>query len=141
MFAALSIYWTRHLLFAALFASILRGISGSAQELGAKDIIQRSVEVNRRDSDLAPGYDYSQRERDGEKIKTYEEIILAGPRYERLIAVDDKPISSEDEAKERRRFEGAVAKRQQETPDEREQWVGKYQKEIDRDHVLMSEFD
>lgn len=139
MAAALSIGPTRHLLFAVLFASVLAGISGSAQQLGPKEIIQRSAEVNRRDWDAAPDYDYFQRERDGEKVKTYEEIMLAGSRYERLVAVDDKPLLPEDEAKERRRFEKAVAQRQQESPSEREERVAKYQKEIDRDHVLMGE--
>jgi hypothetical protein len=139
MFSALQIAETRRLLFAALFASVLATISGSAQQLGPKEIIQRSAEVNRRDWDAAPGYDYFQRERDGDKIKTYEEIMLEGSRYERLVALDDKPLSSEDEAKERRRFEKAVAERRQESPSERERRVGQYQKEIDRDHVLMGE--
>ncbi len=139
MFSALSIGRTRHLLFALLFAPILAGTSGSAQELGAKEIIKRSVEVNRKDWDAAPGYDYFQRERGDEKTKTYEEIMLAGSRYERLVAIDDKPLSPADEAKERRRFERAVAQRQQESPSEREHRVGQYQREIDRDHALMGE--
>jgi hypothetical protein len=139
MLSVLSTGPTRHLLFALLLAPILAGTSGSAQELGAKEIIQRSVEVNRRDWDFAPGYDYFQRERDDEKIKTYEEIMLAGSRYERLVAVDDKPLSPADEAKERRRFEKAIAERQQESPSEREHRVGQYQREIDRDHALTGE--
>ena len=48
MLSALSIGPTRQLLCAVLFASLLGGISGAAQELGAKEIIQRSVEVNRK---------------------------------------------------------------------------------------------
>jgi hypothetical protein len=139
MFAALAVGRTRHLLLAGLFASVLAGISGSAQELGAKEIIQRSVEVNRSDWDLAPGYDYTQRERDGENSKTYDEVMLAGSRYERLIAIDDKPLPAADEAKQRRRFQKAVAERQQESPDEREERVAKYQREIDRDHALTGE--
>jgi len=139
MLSVLSISPTRHVLFALLFASALAGISGSAQQLGPKEIIQRSIEVNRGDWDAAPGYDYFQRERDGDKIKTYEEIMLAGSRYERLVAVDDKPLSAEDEAKEQRRFQKAIAQRQHESPSDREERVAKYQKEIDRDHVLMGE--
>ncbi len=139
MLSAISMGPNRQLLCAVLFASFLAGISGSAQELGAKEIIQRSVEVNRRDWDLAPGYDYIQRERDGEKTKTYEEIMLAGSRYERLIAINDKPLPAADEAKQRRRFQKAVAEQQQESPDERQERVGKYQKEIDRDHALTGE--
>ena len=84
MFSALSINRTRYLLCAVLFTSILAGVSGSAQQLGPKEIIQRSAEVNQRDWGAAPGYDYFQRERNGDETKTYEVIMLAGPRYERL---------------------------------------------------------
>ena len=38
----------------------------------------RSIDANRRDWDAAPGYDYFQREREGEKTKTSEVIMLAG---------------------------------------------------------------
>jgi len=139
MLSSLSIGPTRRLLFAALLAPILASVSGSAQQLGANEIIQRSVEVNRKDWDAAPGYDYFQRERDGEKSKTYEEIMLSGSRYERLVAIDDRPLSPEDEAKERHRFQKAMAQRQQESPDKRDQRVEQYQREIDRDHSLMGE--
>jgi hypothetical protein len=139
MSAALSIGRTHHLLYAVLFTSFLAGVLVSAQQLGPTEIIQRSAEVNRRDWDAAPGYDYFQRERDGEKIKTFQEVMLAGSRYERLVAVDDKPLSPEDETKEQHRFEKAIAQRQQESPSEREQRVGQYQEEINRDHVLMGE--
>ena len=139
MLSALSIGWTRQLLYVVLSASVLAGVSGWAQELGPKEIIERSAEVNRRDWDAAPGYDYFQRERKDERIKTYEEIMLVGSRYERLVAVDDKPLSPQDEAQEQHRFEKAVAQRQQESASEREHRVGQYQKEIDRDHVLMGE--
>ncbi len=139
MSTALSIGRTRYLLCAGLFASVLAGGEGWAQQFGANEIIKRSVEVNRRDWDLSPGYDFSQRVRDGEKTKTYEEIMLAGSRYERLVAVDDKPLSPADEAKERRRFEKAVGQRQHESPGERDHRVSQYQKEMDRDHALMGE--
>src|SRR5258708_1191523 len=94
MLSALSTGPTRHLPFAVLFASVLAGISGSTQQLDPTEIIQRSAEINRRDWDAAPTYDYFQRERDGEKIKTSEVIMLAGSRYYRLVAVDDKPLST-----------------------------------------------
>ena len=115
------------------------GISGSTQQLGPREIIQRSAEVNQRDWDAAPDYDYFQRERDGERTKTYDVTMLAGSRYYRLIAVDDKSLSPEDEAKEQQRFETAVARRHQESVKEREQRIGQYQKERNRDRVLMGE--
>ncbi len=129
----------RRLLFAVLFASVLAGTSGSAQQLSSKEIIQRSVEVNRKDWDAAPAYDYTQRDHEGEKIRTTEQIMLSGSRYARLIALGDKPLSPEDVAKEQRRLQRTIAERQQESPSERQQRVGQYQKEIDQDHVLIGE--
>jgi len=139
MLSPLSMGRTRHLLCAVLFVSVLVGISGLAQQLGPIEIIRRSAEVNRRDWDAAPDYDYFQRERDGEKLKTYEVIMLSGSRYDRLVAVDDKPLSPEDEAEEQQRFETSVAQRHQESAKEREHRVAQYQREIDRDHVLIGE--
>src|SRR5258708_16348498 len=139
MLSALSTGPTRHLPFAVLFASVLAGISGSTQQLDPTEIIQRSAAINRRDWDAAPTYDYFQRERDGEKIKTSEVIMLAGSRYYRLVAVDDKPLSAEDEAKAQQRFQKAIAQRREESPSEREQRIGQYQKNIDRNHVLIGE--
>ena len=138
MLFALS-FWICRLQFAALVGSALIGISATAQDLGAKEMVQRAIEVNERDWDTAPGYDYFHRERDGEHSKTYEAIMLAGSRYDRLVAIDDKPLSADDEAKEEHRLQQAVAERQQEDPDERQKRVGGYQKEINRDHVLMRE--
>jgi hypothetical protein len=136
MLSGLSI---RHVLCIVLFVSVLDGISGSAQQLGPIEIIQRSSEVNQRDWDAAPNYDYFQRERDGEKTKTYDVTMLAGSRYSRLVAVDDKPLLPEDEAKEQQRFETAVARRRQESAKEREERIGQYQKERDQDRAMMSE--
>jgi len=70
------------------------------------------------------------------RLIKFEEIMLVGSRFERLVAVDDKPLSPQDEAQG---FEGALAQRQQKSPSEREHRVGQYQKDIDRDHVLMGE--
>lgn len=124
---------------ALVFFFFLAAISGSAQQPGPKEIIQRSVEVNRSDWDAAPGFDYFQRERENGQTRTSEAIMLAGSRYYRLVAVEDKPLPAEDEAREQHRFEMAVAQRQNESPSERAQRIAQYQKQIDRDHLLMGE--
>jgi hypothetical protein len=120
----------RRLLLAVLFVSVLAVMSGSAQELSAKEIIRRSVEVNRKDWDAAPDYGYSQRDREGKKIRTTEQIMLAGSRYARLLAIDDKPLSPQDEAQEQRRLQETTAQRQQESPSEHGDRVEQYQKKI-----------
>ncbi|MFB3917168.1 MAG: hypothetical protein ACE14M_10590 [Terriglobales bacterium] len=127
----------RHLIL--IFFITLAVIPLQSQQLGPKEIIERSVEANEKDWDAAPEYDYFDREQDGEKSKTYKVMMLYGSRYSRLVAINDKPLSPEDEAKEQQRFETAVAQRQRETPDERRKRIAAYQKERERDHVLMGE--
>lgn len=118
---------------------LLASVPGYAQQLDANEIIKRSVEANQRDWDAAPGYDYFEREQDGENSKTYKVIMLLGSRYSRLVAVNDKPLSAEDEANEQVRFEAALKARREENANEREQRIARYQKERERDHVLMGE--
>ncbi len=139
MLSATTTSSTRHVLFIVAFASAFAGLFGSAQQLEPKEIIQRSVEVNRRDWDQATGYDFTQRTRDGANTRSYEEIMLAGSRYERLAAVDDNPLSPKDKAGEQQRFETAVEERQHESASERDHRVEKYRKEYDRDHALLEE--
>ncbi|HVJ07241.1 MAG TPA: hypothetical protein VM554_02570 [Acidisarcina sp.] len=129
----------RHLLSAVLFASLLPGISLPAQQLSAQQIVQRSIEPNNKDWDSAQDYDYFQRKRDGGTTRTYDVIMLEGSRYYRLVAIDDRPLSPEDQAREKHNFAAAIAQRKQETAKAREQRIGQYQKDRERYHVLMGE--
>ena len=138
MFTALTISWARVSLGVAVFASTL-AVSSAMQDLTAKEIVQRSAEVNQRDWDAASGYGYFERRRDGEKTKTYDITMVDGSRYARLVAVDDSPLSPQDEAKEKQRFEAEVSRRSQESAKERSDRIGQYQKERDQDRVMMQE--
>jgi hypothetical protein len=140
----------RQILRSVLIASALAGISLFGQQLDPQkpvcsqpaeinEIVQRSVAANQKDWDGGPDYDYFEREQDGEKSRTYEVMMLSGSRYNRVVAVDEKPLSPEDEASEQQRFENEVARREREHPDERSRRIAAYQKERDRDHTLMGE--
>ncbi len=53
--------------------------------------IQRSVEANAEDWKAAPDCDYFERDRQpGGGTKTYEERMIFGSSYERLVAVNGK---------------------------------------------------
>lgn len=138
MFTTLAISWVRVPVYVAVFASAL-AVSETIQDLSAKEIVQRSAEVNQRDWDAASGYGYFERRRDGEKTKTYDITMVDGSRYARLVAIDDSPLSPQDEAKEKQRFEAEVARRNQENAKERSDRIGQYQKERDQDRVMMRE--
>jgi hypothetical protein len=65
--------------------------------------------------------------------------MIAGSPYERLIAVDGKPISKGQEAAEQQKLEQARKARKAETPDQRRRRIAKYEKDRQRDNAMMGE--
>lgn len=103
-------------------------------------IIQRSVEANAADWKSAPDYDYFERDvQPGAGTKTYEELMIFGSPYERLVAVDGKPLSPEHHAQEQQKLEVAVVERQKESQQERAQRIARYKEQRERDHLLMDQ--
>ncbi len=111
----------------------------SAQQPGPGEILRRAIEINQQDWNEAAHYDYYERERDGATSKTYHVIMLYDSPYSRLVAVNDQPLSAEEEAKAQERFANIAAERQNESPEGRERRVARYRKERERDRVLMTE--
>jgi hypothetical protein len=67
---------------------------------------------------------------DGKQQTDVSQIIpIDGTPYERLIAKDSKPLSSEELAKEDRKYEREVQKRREESPAERQTRIEKYEKQ------------
>jgi hypothetical protein len=88
----------------------------------------------------APGYDYFERDaQPGGGTKTYHELMILGSPYERLVAVNRKPLSPERQAQEQQKAEAAIVQRQGESAEDREKRIEKYKKERERDHVLMDQ--
>ena len=103
-------------------------------------IIQRSVEANAEDWKIAPDYDYIERDRQqGGGTKTYEELMILGSPYERLVAVNGKPLSPERQTQEQQKLETTVVVRQKESQQERRQRIAKYEKERTGDHLMMEQ--
>ncbi len=74
---------TRFLLFLALWT-----LAGCGLAVGQKDasaIVQRSVAANKRDWDAVPKFDCSERDRTSDGTKTYEDIMILGTPYQRLV--------------------------------------------------------
>ena len=85
-------------------------------------IIQKSVEANEADFKAAPDYSYRKRERDDQGSKTYQVLMIDGSPYQKLLAVNDKPLSKEQSAKE-----------------QRQQRIAKFEKDRHRDHAMMEQ--
>lgn len=122
-----------------LLATLLLTASGFA-EPDVATIIQRSVEVSEKDWQATPQYDNSERDLqpDGSS-RTYEVMMILGSDHHRLIAVNDKPLTPEEQTAEQERLEQVIAQRQSESPSQRAQRIAKYEKERKRDHMLMQQ--
>ena len=113
---------------------------GMTQEPDARTIIQRSVEANMRDWEAAPRYDFFERDLDPEGgSKTYEVRMILGSPYNRLIAINDRPLPAEQQAEEQRKFGEMIEARKHESPEQRQARVAKYEKERQRDHLFMNQ--
>jgi hypothetical protein len=120
----------------AVAAGVEPGLCANAD---AKAIIAKSVEANQADFKAAPQYSYRKREKTSDGDKTSDVYMIAGSPYERLIAVDGKPISKGQEAAEQQKLEQARKARKAETPDQRRRRIAKYEKDRQRDNAMMGE--
>lgn len=104
-----------------------------------KEIVRRSMEIDRRTLDLARNYTCQQREvikhldKKGNvkstEIKTYDIGFYYGEEYSRLIMKDDKPLDDKEKRKEDEKLEKFLAKYRNESPEEREKRADKEKKE------------
>ncbi len=118
---------------------VLLCVSSVVAQESVATIIQRSVEANERDWRAAPEFDYSERDKEGSETKTYAVTMLYGSPYERLIAVNEHPLSADKEREEQRKFERVAAQRRSETPEKRSARIAKYEAERKRDHTLLDQ--
>jgi hypothetical protein len=114
-------------------------VSAFCARADVETIIQRSVAANQEDWKSSPDYSYFERDRDDGGTKTYRDVMLVGSPYRYLVAVNGRPLSPEDQKKERQKLEQVVRDRQSESPQEREERLREFQKDRDRDHLMMEQ--
>jgi len=128
---------------AFLFICLLRlPLAAALAQSGQMDvhtIIQRSVEANERDWEAAPLYECVERDLAPGGSRTYEEMMIEGSPYERLLAVNDVPLTDGRQAEEARKLELVMAERRAETEHQRMQRIAKYERERKRDHLLLDQ--
>jgi hypothetical protein len=108
-------------------------------DVDVNDLIRRSVAATQADWEAAPRYRYRERDVKGGKIETYEVTMIEGSPYYRLIAQNNRPLSSEHELEEKARFQAEVSRRRQESPAQRAKRLAAYQRERDEDHLFLKE--
>lgn len=73
------------------------------------------------------------------ETKTYEFMMLYGEPVRRLIARDGMPLSAKEAAKQENKIDGLVHKREQETPEQRQKRLEKYEKEREQERAFVGE--
>lgn len=102
-------------------------------------IIEKSVEAIQADFKAAPEFSYRERDRTPNGSKTWEVMMIDGSPYQRLIAVNDEPISKEEDEKEQQKLNQTIAQRNAESPEQRRQRIAKYEQDRRRDNAMLKE--
>ena len=117
---------------------------GQTGGIDVQDIIRKSVTATEADWKEAPKYSYIERDvtskKDrSEKTKTYQVLMIEGSDYNKLVALNDRPLSQEQARTEEEKLQAEIANRQHESPKERRRRIAKYQKERSQDEAMMRE--
>ncbi len=130
------------LLCMALLLAPAKGVA-QAVEPGAEEIIQRSLENTRADWEAQPRYSHLERDEDikgsTHTTNTYRILMIDGSPYQRLIAVNDEPLSAPQDAKEESRLRQEITRRANESAPERARRLVQYHKSRRRLFTLMNE--
>lgn len=119
--------------------ALLAPIGARAQQPDVQDIIKKSVAATNADFNAAPGLNYKERDRVGKGSKSYQVTMIEGSPYQRLIAVNGKPLSPAQAAQEQQKEEQVTASRRSESSGDRQGRIAKYDKDRTRDHLMMQQ--
>jgi len=140
-----------------IFLPLLLMAAGvSAQEVGSRlsedqirDLFRKVADADLKNDKVQHDYTYTEREEthvlDGNgqvkstEIKTYEVMDLYGSEVRRLVAKDDKQLSSEEAAKEEARIQKIVVRRGGEGEQEREKREERSDKKREEDRQFVRE--
>jgi hypothetical protein len=115
---------------------ITASVSGQAPSPSVQEIVDQSASATYRDWEKAPGFDFCELDRDSHGTKTYQVLMIDGSSYNRLVAVNGKPLSPEMQERETEK----VQERQSETAEEERKGAVQYEKERRRDQRMLEEF-
>ena len=107
------------------------------------EIVQRSVSNTNADWDLAPQFDFTERDivtgHGKRTAKTYQVTMIAGSPYNKMIATDGQELSPAQMAEEDRKLAEETNRRRTESSAARQKRIAAYQRERHQDHALMAE--
>ena len=118
--------------------------SAASPQPDTSEIIRRSVQEIEADWKQAPEFSYHERDVESKHhapptIKTYEVLMIDGSQYHRLTAINDRPISTDEQAEEENKLRAEILKRGNESERERRKRIARFLKERDQDHAMLKE--
>ncbi len=112
-------------------------------------IVQKSAAANARDWQAQDGFSDTEREvkskidENGQatfqQSKTYENLMIEGSPYRRILALNDEPLSGAQKADEQAKLAREIARRRNESPAERKARIAKYNESRAEEHLLMQQ--
>ena len=126
---------------------LLAGMTGVAWTAGlpepnATEIVERSTQETTANWNQTPNYSFVERDAESKhdaapSIKTYQVFQIDGSPYNRLMAVNDRPLSTSEQQTEDRKLRDEIRKRERESEHERAKRVDKYLKGRNQDLALL----
>lgn len=126
-----------HLRHGAVMLVLLWGAACAAQT-DVPTLVAHSVQVIAKDWQAAPEYEFFERDRgqDGGS-KTFQDLMITGSPYERLVAVNDTPLSGHEKDDQQRKLEETTEQRRNESEQQRTKRIADYEKQRNRDHLFL----
>jgi hypothetical protein len=109
------------------------------QQPSVDEIISKSVAANQRDFQAATNYNWKERDRTPKSSKTYQVTMIEGTPYFRLIALNGRPLSPDQERQEIQKQQQETQKRTSESPDERQKRIANFERDRRRDNTMMEQ--
>ncbi len=123
--------------------------AGALLAQDAREIVRKSVEVDQANWVRMKDYTWIARETErsldskgkvkSEKTDVWETVVLYGEPHHRMLQRDNKPLSAADLQKEQQKLDKAVAKLEQETPQQRERRQAEFEKDREKDREFLRE--
>ena len=120
-----------------IVAAIIQGALYGAVDV--RTIIQRSVFANQADWKAAPEYSWTEEDRANRGDRIYEVTMIGGTPWKRMVKEDGMQLSPAAQQKERQKLDSVTRQRSAESPEARAERIAKYQKQRQRDQLLMDQ--
>jgi hypothetical protein len=110
-----------------------------AQRLSVQEIVQKSVAVNAADFKAATRFNWVETDESSRTSKKYRVTMIEGTPYYRLIELNGKPLSKDQDAQQGRKEQQVIARRKAETPEQRHKRIDEFEKERRRNNAMMQQ--